>query len=215
MRCTRATQSLNRTYKKSCTRISNSLSPEITFVWTGDFYRYAQLNPYRSQREFQNILERKLLWAVATCLKIKLLNMELRMMLLVLMEFIDEAFLKFTVDSMNYNISMKNNNSMDCNISRWWSLLVCNFICLSTINKEFLSRFIDFVCFLRKKKNPSCVALNRQYQVGWNNQNFMQNTHLFCVLLQVLKVLLIRIKVIRYSYHFFYFLLFYISFCTS
>ena len=38
--------------------------------------------------------------------------------LLVLLEFIDEAFLKFTVDSMNYNISMNNNNSMDCNISR-------------------------------------------------------------------------------------------------
>ena len=87
LRCTRATQSLNGTPKKSCTRISNSLSPEITFVWTGDFYRYAHLNPYRSQREFQNILERKLLWAVVTCLKIKLLNMELRMMLLVLMEF--------------------------------------------------------------------------------------------------------------------------------
>ena len=38
--------------------------------------------------------------------------------LLVLLEFIDEAFLKFTADSMNYNISMNNNNSMDCNISR-------------------------------------------------------------------------------------------------
>ena len=48
-----------KAHKKSCTRISNSFSPEINFIWTSGFYRCEHLCTYRRQ-EFQNILERKL-----------------------------------------------------------------------------------------------------------------------------------------------------------
>ena len=44
--------------KKLWTRISNSFSPEINFIWTSGFYRHEQLYTYGRQ-EFQNILERK------------------------------------------------------------------------------------------------------------------------------------------------------------
>ena len=50
-----------------------------------------------------------------------------------------------------------------------------------------------------KQTSYTYPVLNRQYQAGWNNnQNLIKNTHLLCMLLQVLKVL---IKIIRYSYN--------------
>ena len=58
----------------------------------------------------------QMLWTVRQFLLIYQKNVDHETehdVLLALLEFIDEAFLKFTVDSMNYNISMNNNNSMD------------------------------------------------------------------------------------------------------
>ena len=49
-----------------------------------------------------------------------------------------------------------------------------------------------------------------EYQAGWNDQKLVKNTHLFCILLQVSMIVLI--KILLYRYHVLYFVLFYISF---
>ena len=46
-----------------------------------------------------------------------------------------------------------------------------------------------------KQTSYTYPVLNGQYQAGWNNnQNLIKNTHLLCMLLQVLKVLIKIIK---------------------
>ena len=58
-----------------------------------------------------------------------------------------------------------------------------------------------------QQKPPRSNLFLIEYQAGWNHQKLMKNTHLFCVLFKVSKELLI--KILRYSCHFFYFVLFY------
>ena len=47
----------NKAYKKVFTRISNSFSPQLTFMCPCDFYRYEHYT--NRKKEFQNVLERK------------------------------------------------------------------------------------------------------------------------------------------------------------
>ena len=80
--------------KKLFTRISNSFSTEIIFMWTSGFYRYehllhrADMN-YLQKQKFQNILERNYAIVLGSCYMLlkKMLNMKLNMMLIVLVEF--------------------------------------------------------------------------------------------------------------------------------
>ena len=52
--------------------------------------------------------------------------------------------------------------------------------------------------FFSVKQNSPPPVLNEQYQAGWNtNQNQIENIHLFDILFQVLKVLLIKIYKIQ------------------
>ena len=54
---------------------------------------------------------------------------------------------------------------------------------------------MDFFLLSRTLHPP---VLNGQYQAGWNtNQNQIENIHLFDILFQVLKVLLIKIYKIQ------------------
>ena len=55
LRCARSTKSLSKAHThKICTRIFNSFSSEINFMWTSGFYRYEHL--YADRRMgFQNI----------------------------------------------------------------------------------------------------------------------------------------------------------------
>ena len=61
------------------------------------------------------------------------------------------------------------------------------------------------------KKPPSFPVFNRQYQAGWNtNQKQMKNTHTFCIVFHVLKIVppdllflvaYIRFYISRYHFH--------------
>ena len=54
---------------------------------------------------------------------------------------------------------------------------------------------------------PQLTLFLNENQAAWNNINLMENTYLLCILLQVSKILLI--KILKYNYHLFYFVLFY------
>ena len=70
---------------------------------------------------------------------------------------------------------------------------------------------INRFCALDVKQNgPRPTLFLTKYQAEWNNQKLMKNTHLFYILFQVSKVVLK--KILLYSCHFIYFVLFYINF---
>ena len=86
--------------KKLCTRISNSFSLSIIFMWTTGFYRFEHVY-IQKRHESQNIIKKKYVIALDSYYLLikKSLNMELNVMLIVLMEF---AFLKHSMNALHF-----------------------------------------------------------------------------------------------------------------